>query len=130
MLCFLQIWVILSYWLNSQEGTCLTSEEYAAKLPKFRSSTSFGQCHWRIQEGRHLRVQFFSFSCSFRQKNRLAHPLWELASPLRKTLALPLNAYSELHVQWSANPKTDLICGKEFLMVPKSLHLKINTCIH
>ena len=26
-----------------------------------------------------LGVQILSFSCSFRQKNRLAHPLWELA---------------------------------------------------
>ena len=26
-------------------------------------------------------VQILSFSCSFRQNNRLAHPLWELAPP-------------------------------------------------
>ena len=28
-----------------------------------------------------LGVQILSFSCSFWQKNRLAHPLWELAPP-------------------------------------------------
>ena len=31
------------------------------------------------RDARPLGVQILSFSCSFRQKNRLAHPLWELA---------------------------------------------------
>ena len=34
--------------------------------------------------------QVLSFSCSFQPKNRLAHPLWELAPPLRKILDPPL----------------------------------------
>ena len=36
-------------------------------------------------------VHFFKkISCSFLQKNRLAHPLWELAQTLRKILGPPL----------------------------------------
>ena len=39
--------------------------------------------HWRIQGGARTApgVQILSFSCSFRQKNWLPRPLWELAPP-------------------------------------------------
>ena len=55
------------------------SGRYASYWNAFLSS----KCHWWIQrggcQGRSPGVQILLFSCSFRQKNWLAHSFWELA---------------------------------------------------
>ena len=70
--CCALIEVHILYSLNDQFDSNAPAKKHSGR------TACSGRSKWG--QGRApLGVQIFSFSCSFRQKNRLAHPLWELA---------------------------------------------------
>ena len=68
--------------LHAFVGKYEAQNSLAAKLPQ---SVHLPVADLRGRQGRPPRSKFFHFHAVYLQKNRLAHPLWELARPLGKS---------------------------------------------